>query len=122
MKHLFYLIVLFYSALATAQVGAGGTRHRGNILAPDLGGLLFVIGNYIVDGLLDLRLGHIEVDPTGKQDNCENNANQDQPGRAGAARPRGVENWVWLLLGLAAMTEGALRLRRRPVVQANAVG
>jgi hypothetical protein len=45
-------------------------------------------------------------------------ANQDQPGRAGAARPRGVENWFWLLLGLAAMTEGALRLRRRPVAQA----
>ncbi|MFT3922697.1 MAG: VWA domain-containing protein [Myxococcales bacterium] len=45
---------------------------------------------------------------------------QDQPGQAGAARPRGVENWFWLLLGLAAIAEGALRLRRRPQVQASA--
>ncbi len=34
--------------------------------------------------------------------------------RAGAARPRGIETWFWLLLGVAALLEGALRLRRRP--------
>ncbi len=43
-----------------------------------------------------------------------------QPGRAGAARPRGVENWFWLILGLAAIAEGALRLRRRAEPQAEA--
>jgi hypothetical protein len=42
---------------------------------------------------------------------------QNQPGRAGAARPRGVESWVWLLLGVLALLEGALRLRRGPAAQ-----
>jgi hypothetical protein len=42
---------------------------------------------------------------------------ESKPGQAGAARPRGVENWFWLLLGAAAVLEGALRLRRRPVVE-----
>jgi hypothetical protein len=42
---------------------------------------------------------------------------QGRPGQAGAARPRGVENWFWLLLGLAALLEGMLRLRGRPVAQ-----
>ena len=32
-------------------------------------------------------------------------AAQDKPGQAGAARPRGVENWFWLLLGMAAIAE-----------------
>ncbi len=32
----------------------------------------------------------------------------------GVARPRGIETWFWLVLGLAALLEGALRLRRKP--------
>jgi hypothetical protein len=35
----------------------------------------------------------------------------ERPGQAGAARPRGIENWFWLLLGLMALLEGGLRLR-----------
>lgn len=40
--------------------------------------------------------------------------------RAGAARPRGVETWFWLLLGLAALVEGGLRVRRRAPAQPSA--
>lgn len=40
--------------------------------------------------------------------------------QAGAARPRGIENWFWLLLGLGGLAEGVLRLRGRPEAQPEA--